>query len=139
MLILLSHRHPQLSDWSLLCLVIWPVLDTLLAVFRRKLISHSLGNADRLHFHQVIMRSCQIFSRGRISKKFANPLASTIILPFVALPATGGVLYADDTKVSFIIVVSATIGFFGAYFYVIRIIKNASKRKAIIAFLGSHI
>lgn len=136
MLILLSHRHPQLSDWSLLCLVIWPVLDTLHAVFRRKLMSRSIGGADRLHFHQVIMRSCQILSRGRISKKIANPLASSIILPLVALPAIGGVAYGEDPKISFIIVISATIVFSGSYFGLIRIIKNPYKRKTIITFLG---
>ena len=137
MLILLSHKHPQLSDWSLLCLVIWPVLDTLLAVIRRKLISYSLGKADRLHFHQVIMRSCQILSRGRISKKIANPLASTIILPLVTLPAIGGVVFSDDPKASLIIVICVTIVFFCTYFYLIHILKNADKRKAITAFLRS--
>ncbi len=137
MLVLLSHRHPQLSDWSLLCLVIWPVLDTLLAVFRRKLMSRSPGSADRLHFHQVIMRSCQILSRGRISKKIANPLASMIILPLIALPAIGGVIYGENSKVSFIIALSTTIVFCCTYFCIIHVIKNASKRKVIMALLGS--
>jgi hypothetical protein len=82
------------------------------------------------------MRSCQILSRGRISKKIANPLASAIILPLVALPATGGVIFSEAPSASFIIVISATMVFFGSYFYLIHIVKNASKRKAIIAFWG---
>ena len=139
MLVGLSHRHPNLSDWSLLCLVIWPVSDTFLAIIRRKFMSLSPGSPDRLHFHQVIMRACQILTRGRISKKIANPLASSIILPLIALPALGGVLYSHDPKVSFLIAISAVIVFSGSYFYIIRIIKNASKRRMIIAFLCSYI
>ena len=138
MLVGLSHRHPNLSDWSLLCLVIWPVSDTFLAIIRRKFMSLSPGSPDRLHFHQVIMRACQILSRGRISKRIANPLASTMILPLIALPAIGGVLYSDKPKISFFIAISAGIAFSGTYFYIIHIIKNASKRRVITAFLGSH-
>ena len=137
MLVLLSHRQPQLSDWSLLCLIIWPVFDTFLAIIRRKFMSRSPGSPDRLHFHQVIMRASQIMSKGRISKKMANPLATTIILPMAVVPAIGGVIYSHDSKVSFVIVISAIMVFSGIYFSISHLVKNGKKRKAIIAFMGS--
>jgi UDP-N-acetylmuramyl pentapeptide phosphotransferase/UDP-N-acetylglucosamine-1-phosphate transferase len=130
MLVLLSHRHPELSDWSLLLLVIWPVSDTLLSVFRRKINSASAGRPDKLHFHQLIMRSWQIKSNGKINRNVANPLATATIIPFTALPAVGGIIFCYNSNISIIIVILTLIFFVVAYFALLLSARSVSKRRS---------
>ena len=128
MLVLLSYRQPELSDWSLLALVLWPVSETLLALFRRKIKEVSPDQADRMHFHQLIMRSWQILSRGRISAALANPLATATILPLAAFPVLGGTMYCFDSKVSAAIVICGIFSFCILYFYLANAMRYGVKK-----------
>lgn len=54
--ILLVQRHPQVSAWFPMLLLIYPVWETVFSVYRKLARGQSPGLADALHFHQLIYR-----------------------------------------------------------------------------------
>jgi UDP-N-acetylmuramyl pentapeptide phosphotransferase/UDP-N-acetylglucosamine-1-phosphate transferase len=53
--VLLVSRHPQVSPWFPLMLVIYPVWETLFSIYRRKIIKgQSSALPDALHLHQIL-------------------------------------------------------------------------------------
>ena len=55
--VLLVHRHPQVSPWFPLVVVLYPVVETLFSVYRRKFKqAAAAGLPDAKHLHQLIYR-----------------------------------------------------------------------------------
>ena len=54
--ILLVQRHPQVSPWFPVLLLIYPVWETLFSMYRKWARGDSPGMADALHLHQLIYR-----------------------------------------------------------------------------------
>jgi len=52
----LVQRHPQVSPWFPILLLVYPVCETLFSIYRKMARGQSPGTADRLHFHQLIFR-----------------------------------------------------------------------------------
>ena len=53
--VLLVARHPQVSPWFPMMLVIYPVWETLFSIYRRKIVKgRSSALPDALHMHQVL-------------------------------------------------------------------------------------
>jgi UDP-N-acetylmuramyl pentapeptide phosphotransferase/UDP-N-acetylglucosamine-1-phosphate transferase len=53
--VLIVVRHPEVSPWFPMLLLVYPIFETLFSMYRRKLIQgQSPGQPDRLHLHQVI-------------------------------------------------------------------------------------
>ncbi len=55
--VILVQRHPQVSPWFPLMLVIYPVWETLFSIYRKRIVrGHSPGIPDGLHFHMLIYK-----------------------------------------------------------------------------------
>ncbi|GHD78421.1 glycosyltransferase [Vogesella fluminis] len=55
--VLLVARHPEVSPWFPLLLVIYPVFETLFSIYRRKFLQgRPVGAPDALHLHQMVYR-----------------------------------------------------------------------------------
>lgn len=55
--VLLVARHPEVSPWFPLMLVIYPVWETVFSIYRRKFVrGTSPGMPDGLHFHSLVYR-----------------------------------------------------------------------------------
>ena len=53
--VLLVVRHPEVSPWFPMLLLVYPIFETLFSMYRRKFIQGlSPGQPDRMHLHQVI-------------------------------------------------------------------------------------
>ncbi len=53
--VLLVVRHPEVSPWFPMLLLVYPIFETLFSIYRRKLVQGiSPGQPDRFHMHQVI-------------------------------------------------------------------------------------
>ena len=53
--VLLVVRHPEVSPWFPMLLLVYPIFETLFSMYRRKFIQgQSPGQPDRMHMHQVI-------------------------------------------------------------------------------------
>jgi hypothetical protein len=73
--LLLMNRHPEISPLSLLLIFLWPITDMLLSMLRRKRSGKPIGQPDRLHFHQTVMRLLEIQFFNRSRRNLTNPLA----------------------------------------------------------------
>ena len=87
---------PNVSPFAMLLIFFWPIADTLLAIMRRLSLGKPIAQPDRLHFHQLVIRSVEIVLLGRKKRRIANPLATLITLPFVVAPMISGVMCALD-------------------------------------------
>ena len=64
-------RHPEVSAWFCLAVVIYPIWEVVFSIYRRrKLSGKKATEPDKMHLHQVLMRS----------RKLSNPVSSVIIL-----------------------------------------------------------
>ncbi|MGB5082772.1 MAG: MraY family glycosyltransferase [Burkholderiales bacterium] len=53
--VLLVARHPQVSPWFPMLLLVFPIWETLFSMYRRRIVlGLSPGKPDRFHMHQVI-------------------------------------------------------------------------------------
>lgn len=53
--VLIVVRHPDVSPWFPMLLLVYPIFETLYSMYRRKLVGGlSPGQPDRMHLHQVI-------------------------------------------------------------------------------------
>ena len=128
--IALSARHENVSSLAMLLMVFWPPADMILAMYRRRRINVSYAHPDRLHFHQLVMRALEIEIFGRRKRRIANPLATTVMLPFIAAPVGLGVLVYDRPYLSAAALVLCLILFFGSYAFGMRL---ATRRTRIIS------
>jgi UDP-N-acetylmuramyl pentapeptide phosphotransferase/UDP-N-acetylglucosamine-1-phosphate transferase len=56
--VLLVVRHPEVSPWFPLLLLVFPIYETIFSMYRRRVVlGLSPGQPDRLHMHQVIYAS----------------------------------------------------------------------------------
>ena len=130
-IVILLNRNPELSAWSLLAIVFWPVMDTLFAIYRRKIKGVSTGRPDLLHFHQLVMRFWELISKKRISRAVSNPLATATILPLSFFPIILGIKFSHDVKVGIMIVISSTILYLASYYGFFLILKKKKMRNIV--------
>ncbi|MBT6258188.1 MAG: undecaprenyl/decaprenyl-phosphate alpha-N-acetylglucosaminyl 1-phosphate transferase, partial [Alphaproteobacteria bacterium] len=98
-LIALKSRHPELSGWAVLLIVFWPAMDMVHSVFRRFYKNTDATRPDMMHFHHVLMRRIEIYSKGRIPRLWSNPIATAIILPMATIPVFTGLAFHTSSKI----------------------------------------
>ncbi|TMV05646.1 hypothetical protein FGK63_16525 [Ruegeria sediminis] len=113
--LVILHAEPTTSTWAMFLLFFWPLADTLFAIYRRRRRGVSLDTADRLHFHQLVLRGLEIFFLGRNRRMVSNPLATSVMLPFIATPMIAGVVFWNDPLMSFIALVFFGVAFVATY------------------------
>jgi UDP-GlcNAc:undecaprenyl-phosphate/decaprenyl-phosphate GlcNAc-1-phosphate transferase len=106
---------PEATPWAILLVLFWPVADTLLAIYRRSRRKAGLFAPDRLHVHQLVMRAIEICFLNRNKRHIANPLTTLVLAPFVIAPPAVGVIFWDQTDISFAAVVIFGVMFFASY------------------------
>ena len=119
---------PDVSPWAVLLCVFWPVADMMLAIFRRRLRKAEVTVPDRLHVHQLVMRSLEICLLGRSHRKFANPLTTVVLAPFVLTPPAVGVLLWNDNAEAFIAVVFFASVFVISYTRIPNLVRKLRTR-----------
>ena len=127
--ILLVARNPEISPYAILLIFFWPIIDMLLAIFRRVVKREPIGTPDRLHFHQLLMRGVGLTYIDRTQRNVTNPLATALVLPMTAVPIIAAQFLWHDIGQS-----AVALLFFGALFIVtyrslfIVILQRASTR-----------
>tara|TARA_E500000305_G_C4018797_1_gene237403 strand:+ start:738 stop:1826 length:1089 start_codon:yes stop_codon:yes gene_type:complete len=119
--ILIVYRLPEVSTWAVLLVFFWPVADTLFAIYRRLRVGARMDRPDRLHYHQFVMRALEIVCLGRGKRHIANPLATLVMMPLVAMPVVTGVVLWDQALLSFISVLVFSFLFVSSYMLGIRV------------------
>jgi len=128
--ILVLDRLPNVTTWAIFLVFFWPIADTLFAIYRRSRSGTKLHLADRLHYHQFVMRSIEIMWLGRERRKISNPLTTLVMMPLVAMPIVTGVSLWNRPLLSFVAVVFFALIFVGSYIAGIRLVPTWRRRFA---------
>lgn len=76
--VLLVARHPEVSPWFPLLLVIYPVFETLFSIYRKKFLrGMSPGMPDGLHLHMLVFKRLVRWATGDCPKALARRNAAT--------------------------------------------------------------
>ena len=126
----LMHFAPDVSPAAVLLIFFWPVADTVLAIYRRRVQGRPSDKPDRLHFHQLMMRVLEISLVGRKRRALANPLATAFILPMAAAPMLAGVVLSDSNAGAFAALFVFAVLFFVSYKLGIRWARSRPNRSA---------
>lgn len=121
---------PDASAWAILLTLFWPVADTLLAIVRRRRRRAPSFQPDRLHVHQLVMRSLEIFLLGRDRRHLSNPLSTLILLPAIVMPSLTGVLLWSAPLASFLAFVGFLALFFGSYALAFTLLRSRAGKRA---------
>ena len=113
--VLLVVRHPEVSPWFPMLLLVYPIFETLFSMYRRKFVQgQSPGQPDRMHMHQVIYMQLTR-ARTDVSDPASLTRLNSMVAPFgwlmtlcCAVPA---LLFWGETRW----LVAASLLFCGAY------------------------
>jgi UDP-GlcNAc:undecaprenyl-phosphate/decaprenyl-phosphate GlcNAc-1-phosphate transferase len=94
-----------ISPWAILLVFFWPVTDTISAIVRRLLKGMHISKPDRLHFHQLFLRSLEILFLGRKMRTLSNPITTIIVLPLTIIPMLFGVYFFNNPDSAIISIV----------------------------------
>jgi UDP-N-acetylmuramyl pentapeptide phosphotransferase/UDP-N-acetylglucosamine-1-phosphate transferase len=88
--IILFGRHPDISPWAAVLILIYPVTEVIFSVLRRILNGVSIFNSDTAHLH---LKLFNFFNSKLSNKKIANPLVTLTltglwIFPLLAITWT---------------------------------------------------
>ena len=125
--IILVNQSSEVSPFAILLIFFWPVADTLLAIWRRWKHKRRADQPDRLHFHQVVMRFLEIRFFGRAQRWRSNPVATIILVPFIAFPQIIGVVFWNNLAMSIWLLFIMSIIFIATYFFGLRMSKRMRK------------
>ena len=113
--IFIAAGSDLVSGVSIGLLFFWPVADTFLAMYRRRVSSRPASAPDRLHVHQLVMRGIEIRFTGRGGRHISNPLTTLVLLPLIALPVALGVVFWDNPLGAGVSIAVLGVGFVVAY------------------------
>jgi UDP-GlcNAc:undecaprenyl-phosphate/decaprenyl-phosphate GlcNAc-1-phosphate transferase len=121
--ILLVQRHPQVSPWFPMLLLIYPVLETLFSIYRKAARGQSPGVADALHFHQLIYRRIvrEVFDDDAARRMLMrNNRTSPYLWGFALVTVLPAALCWDSTPLLIVFSASAVGLYVWAYVSIVR-------------------
>ena len=122
--IILVNHSSDVRPFAILLIFFWPVADTCLAIWRRKRKNRRADKPDRLHFHQLVMRFLEIRFLGRSKRRISNPIATTILLPFVIMPQLLGAMFWNNSQMAILSALIMSVLFVGTYLLGIYLAKR---------------
>lgn len=126
-LITLHYRHPEISPWAILLIIFWPIADMGHSILRRWLRGTRPDRADMIHMHHVVMRALTACSKGKINRRIANPLATSIILPLSVIPVICGYVFRENNVVCAFLALCFFVGFFYLHTFLIRLSQRRAR------------
>ena len=120
----LVQRHPTVSPWFPMLLLIYPVWETLFSIYRKLARGISPGTPDALHFHQLVFRRIVrvvIHEEGEARQLLArNNRTSPYLWIFCALSVVPAVLFWNNTPVLMGFCLLFAVTYVAAYLMIIR-------------------
>lgn len=80
--ILLPLRNPAISEWFVLSIIAYPVVEVLFSILRRKLTKANPGLPDCDHLHQLVQRELLVLAKAHWGKE-ANYQVNSQATPFL--------------------------------------------------------
>ena len=126
--ILLVVRNPELSAWSVFLCFFWPIAEAFWSILRRKLKGISPARADRMHMHHIVLRGLEITVFGKGRRQIVNPVATLVLMPFIAAPMVVGVLLWSEPREGGMAAVAFMALFVLTYLALVRRVQNGRFR-----------
>lgn len=121
--IVLVQRHPGVSPWFPMLLLVYPVWETLFSIYRKLARGSSPGVADALHFHQLIYRRIvrEVFDEDDAHRMLVrNNRTSPYLWGFTVLSVVPAVLFWHNTPVLVGFCLLFVVSYVAAYVAIIR-------------------
>ncbi len=122
--LLLPYRTPTISPMAPVLAGIYPLVETLCSMHRRKFIRmHPVNHPDALHLHSLIYRRLILNPALDISsadKNRANAKVSVIVCSFIAMPVTLAVIFSSNTEILLIGMIVFTLAYIKLYKSLVR-------------------
>jgi UDP-N-acetylmuramyl pentapeptide phosphotransferase/UDP-N-acetylglucosamine-1-phosphate transferase len=120
----LVQRHPIVSPWFPLLLLIYPVWETLFSIYRKLMRGQSPGLADALHFHQLIYRRIVrgVFDDDNEALRMLmrNNRTSPYLWGFTVLTVVPAVLFWNNTPVLMAFTALFIVSYVWSYVAIVR-------------------
>lgn len=121
--LLLVQRHPIVSPWFPLLLLIYPVWETLFSIYRKLWRGDSPGMADALHLHQLVYRRLvrSVLHEDEAKNMLArNNRTAPYLWSFIVLTVVPAVLFWRYSTVLLAFCVLFAISYVAAYVMLVR-------------------
>ena len=119
----LVQRHPVVSPWFPMLLLIYPVWETMFSIYRKLGRGVSPGVADALHFHQLIYRRIvrEVFDDDESRRMLMrNNRTSPYLWAFTLLTVVPAILFWNNTPVLMGFCLLFVVSYVVAYMAIIR-------------------
>ncbi|MCG2591229.1 glycosyltransferase [Ramlibacter sp. XY19] len=119
----LVQRHPEVSPWFPLLLVIYPVWETFFSIYRKMVKGTAPGVADALHFHQLIYRRIvrNVLDEDRARRILRrNNRTSPYLWGFTILSVGPAVLFWSYTPALVFFCLLFAFSYVSAYLMIVR-------------------
>ncbi|GAB3774074.1 glycosyltransferase [Ramlibacter monticola] len=119
----LVQRHPMVSPWFPMLLLIYPVCETLFSIYRKVARGSSPGVADALHFHQLIYRRIvrNVFHEDETRRVLSrNNRTSPYLWGFTVLTVAPALLFWSNTAALMFFCAVSVIAYVAAYLMIVR-------------------
>lgn len=117
--LLLPHRSEEISPMAPVLVGLYPLLETLYSMYRRKFVrSHPINHPDALHLHSLIYRRLVLNPALDITNKDknqANAKVAVIVWGFVAAPVFCAVLFREQTGVLLVLIALFAMAYMSLY------------------------
>jgi UDP-N-acetylmuramyl pentapeptide phosphotransferase/UDP-N-acetylglucosamine-1-phosphate transferase len=119
----LVQRHPQVSPWFPMLLLMYPVWETVFSIYRKLARGTSPGVADALHFHQLIYRRIVrgVFDEDASRRMLMrNNRTSPYLWGFTLLTVLPAVVFWNRTSVLIGFSLLFMLTYVGCYLMIVR-------------------
>ena len=129
----LVQRHPEVSPWFPVLLLVYPVWETLFSIYRKIARGQSPSLADALHFHQLIYRRVvrQVFHDDAARRMLIrNNRTSPYLWGFTILTVAPAVIFWQHTGWLIAFTLLFIVSYLWAYHSIVRFRMQRWLRRA---------
>jgi UDP-GlcNAc:undecaprenyl-phosphate GlcNAc-1-phosphate transferase len=121
--VMLVMRHPEVSAWFPILLLVYPVWETVFSIYRKAARGQSPGVADALHIHQLIYRRIVrgVFDDDEARRMLMrNNRTSPYLWGFAFLTVAPAVMFWNNTAVLMAFAAFFIVAYVWAYISIVR-------------------
>ncbi len=119
----LVQKHPTVSPWFVMLLLIYPVWETIFSIYRKLVRGQSPGMADSMHFHQLVYKRIVrgVFHDNATRQMLMrNNRTSPYLWAFVGLTVAPAVLFWYSTPILIFFCLLFIVSYVAAYLMIVR-------------------
>jgi UDP-N-acetylmuramyl pentapeptide phosphotransferase/UDP-N-acetylglucosamine-1-phosphate transferase len=117
--LLIPHRSLEISPMAPVLVGVYPLLETLYSIYRRKFVrSHPINHPDALHLHTLIYRRLILNPALDVTsqdKNKANAKVAMLVWCFAAVPGVCALLFYKETNMLLVLIGLFALAYVGFY------------------------